>query len=492
MDEQDPEPGFSGMHGAGGAQMPPGFFLGWTPGRLPLRGREDLSWRLSPNADLVVMLHLRPTERPESVRARVGLYFAGRAPTLSPTTLRLGTESIDIPPGERNYVVRDSFVLPVEVQALGVYPHAHYLAKRIRGRARLPGGDRVWLIDIPRWDFNWQDEYRYAAPVRLPPGTVLEMELVYDNSDRNARNPSHPPRRVVFGPNSTDEMGDLWISVLPRDSADLALLHRDLAIRGLQRRIAGLETAVRLRPEDASARHHLGNLLQASGRVGEAVEHYLAALRIRPDDAGVHYNLALALQRLGRLEESIVHYRLAIMHEPAHVDAMNNLGNLLLTLGDTRAAVAQYRQALELAPAHADAHNNLGLALISDGRAREGARHLNEAIRLRPDWATPRAALAWTLATHPEAEIRDSVEALRLAETAVALTSRGDLNALNALAAAYAAAGRFAEATAVAEEAAALAMRVGASEAHRQLLSVAELYRQGRPHRAPPGWPVRP
>src|SRR5947207_13971719 len=84
----------------------------------------------------------------------------------------------------------------------------------MKGFARLPDGTREWLFLIKQWDFNWQGDYRYREPVFLPRGTEVFMEYTYDNSDGNPRNPAHPPRRVQFGQQSTDEMGELWIQVL--------------------------------------------------------------------------------------------------------------------------------------------------------------------------------------------------------------------------------------------------------------------------------------
>ena len=126
---------------------------------------------------------------------------------------RLGllSELIDIPPGEKNYVVERTVSLPVDVQLLGVMPHLHYLGKEVQGFATMPNGARKWLILIKQWDFNWQGEFRYVKPVFLPKGTLVTMRYSYDNSAENLRNPNHPPRRVTFGPQSTDKMGELWL-----------------------------------------------------------------------------------------------------------------------------------------------------------------------------------------------------------------------------------------------------------------------------------------
>ena len=79
---------------------------------------------------------------------------------------------------------------------------------------------RRTLIRIPDWNFDWQQQYVYAAPIHLPADTRVEMEYTYDNSDANPRNPNHPAKRVTWGPGSTDEMAGLHITVSPAHADD--------------------------------------------------------------------------------------------------------------------------------------------------------------------------------------------------------------------------------------------------------------------------------
>jgi len=110
-------------------------------------------------------------------------------------------------------VVKASGILPMDVEAIAVFPHAHYLAKDMKVNAYLPDGTVVPLIWIQDWDFNWQGAYRYANPVKLPKGTRLEMQYTYDNSAANPHNPSNPPREVKFGEQTTNEMAFAFVSV---------------------------------------------------------------------------------------------------------------------------------------------------------------------------------------------------------------------------------------------------------------------------------------
>ena len=197
LDARDPGPGFAGMS-MGRAALPDGRFLGWAPGKSPDPGDEDAAWRLEPGMELVLQMHLRPSGREESIRPSIGLHFASEAPTKHPRALTLSSSQIDIPPGESAYTIEDTFVLPVPVEVLSVYPHAHYLGKDLQAFALLPDGGTRWLMRIDPWDFDWQDQYRFAEPVSLPAGAKLVMRYTYDNSAENPANPSSPPRRVVY------------------------------------------------------------------------------------------------------------------------------------------------------------------------------------------------------------------------------------------------------------------------------------------------------
>ncbi len=203
-------PGFLPARGLGG----------WTPGSQPFTLEAGMAETLYPGADLVLQVHYHPDGKPETDRTRVALYFTDQKPTRRSYDVALGSNRIDIPPGDRHYKVTDHFTIPVDVNALAVVPHAHYVCKEMLAYAVLPDGARRTLIHIPDWNFNWQQQYRYATPVPLPAGTHVEMEFRYDNSDENVRNPNHPPKRVEWGPGSADEMAGLHLEVEPVRAAD--------------------------------------------------------------------------------------------------------------------------------------------------------------------------------------------------------------------------------------------------------------------------------
>ncbi|HEU0177446.1 MAG TPA: hypothetical protein VFV58_24550, partial [Blastocatellia bacterium] len=233
-DEQDPEVGFGGMDVAIESESfdPDSHFLFWKPGSAPWVEPDGMAWPATPGTDLVLNLHMQPSGKPETIKARIGLYFTDRAPSKFPMLLQLEHDgAIDIPPGKKDFVITDEFTLPVDVDALAVYPHAHYTGKDLQGWARLPDGTKKPLVWIKDWNLNWQAVYRYERPVFLPAGTMISMRFTYDNSAANPRNPNSPPKRILTGDKATDEMGHLWLQVLPRSKEDVRMVLQEALMR---------------------------------------------------------------------------------------------------------------------------------------------------------------------------------------------------------------------------------------------------------------------
>src|SRR6185295_18270560 len=128
---------------------------------------SDTGWALEPGTDLVLLLHMIAGAKSEAVQPAIGLFLSDTPPKRTPISVKLEAGAIDIPAGDANYVVEDSYVLPVDVEAVSIYPHAHYLGKEMRGTATLPDGSQKDLLSIRQWDFRWQDRYRYRSPVFL-------------------------------------------------------------------------------------------------------------------------------------------------------------------------------------------------------------------------------------------------------------------------------------------------------------------------------------
>ena len=482
LDEQDPAPGYEGPISPQ-AHYPDGHFLGWTPGQLPPLAEPGMAWRIEPGSDFVIQLHMQSTGRPESIQASVGLYFTDDPPARTPMMMRLGRQSIDIAPGERRYVIRDRFTLPVGAELIGVQPHAHFRATQINGFATFPDGRTEPLIRIRDWDFNWQDVYRYETRPFLPAGTTVAMEYVYDNSSANPRNPDHPPRRVRFGQFSNDEMGDLWLQLLPRSEADRQTLVQAFMPKVVNEDIVGYESMLAADPDNPVLHRDVAVLYMTAERTAAAIRHYRRSLELDPASATAHYNLATLLAAGGALDEAVRHFRRAVALRPAHAAAHNNLGAVLRALGRLAEATPYFERAVALDASNAAAHNNLASALSSTGRPADAVRHYRRALALEPDGIESLMSLAWILATDADAALRAPGEAVSLAERAADLTGRRDVNVLATLAAACAAAGRFDDAVTAQRETIALARPIAGPEVMAELQRRLTLYLQRQPLR---------
>jgi tetratricopeptide (TPR) repeat protein len=427
LDRADPGPGFSAMDGDQVYNV-----YGWTPGKVPTMEPADNAWTLDPGTDFVLLLHMIAGARSETVQPSIGLFFSETPPTRTPISVKLEAKGIDLPAGEPNHVVEDSYVLPADVDAVSVYAHAHYLGKEVRGTATLPDGSQKELLWIRRWDFRWQDQYRYRSPLFLPRGTRLSMRFTFDNSAANPRNPFRPPQHVRSGPRSTDEMAQLWLEVVPRRAEDAALLNADfvrrsmlagiakaeldvrldphlaaahnvLATRYLQAgRVADaraqLEEALRLDPRDAEAHSNLGVVLQAQGLLNDGMQHLRTAVRLKPKDDSVHFNLGGGLLVSGQQDAAMREFQAAIVLNPENADAHFNLAVLLGPRNKLDEAIAHLQRVVEINPRHADAYHNLAVAYSLQRRLDEGIAAAQTAVRLKPDSAPAREQLRQLLA----------------------------------------------------------------------------------------------
>ena len=396
-DGEDGQPGFEGMAWQS-VQDPDGHFVGWAPGRGPITVPEGMPWRLDRGAALVVEVHLLPSEVPIEVQPTVGLFLTSTPPVHRPLTVRMGSKLIDIPAGERNYVITDTYELPVPVDLLGVYPHAHYLGREMLATATLPGGTTRTLLHIKHWSFHWQQDYRYVTPIALPAGTRLTMRYVYDNSTDNAHNPRRPPVRVRAGPESTDEMAELGLQLLPKSREDANRIARAFGERELLANIALGESRVREEPNVAEYRVFLGGTYVEAGRFAEAVPHLEAALRLKDRSADTYNSLGAARMAEGRVSDALALFQRAATVAPRDERIHFNVGTALAALSRTDAAEAAYRRALAVNPEYPDAHVNLGLLLIGRGRMPEALTHFQRAVDIDPDSAFLQNNLAGALA----------------------------------------------------------------------------------------------
>lgn len=248
--------------------------------------------------------------------------------------------------------------------------------------------------------------------------------------------------------------------------------------------------ALKLDPTFADASNNLGNITLKQGRLDEAVELYRQASTQRPKFADAQNNLGLALLQKNLLDEAITHLQAAVDIKPSFADAHNNLGYALLQKGRLEDALEHFKKCLEFNPGIAQAHHNCGIVSFQLGRLTDALASYQKAIELSPDQLISINNLAWLLATLPEDALRDGRRAVLLGESARQLTGGGDPVVERTLAAAYAEAGRFNEATATARRARELALAAGNNDLAAAIRDQMESYADIKPYReaapAPP------
>jgi mono/diheme cytochrome c family protein len=204
---------------------------GWAPGSRPSVTRPGLALTIKKGADLVMQLHYHLDGKVETDQSTVGITFTKDPPVKGLTLILVGNTGIDIPAGDDHYVVKASAMVPMDAEATAVFPHAHYLCKDMKVEAHLPDGTVEPMIWIKDWDFNWQGSYKYITPLKLPKGTRIDMEYVYDNSANNPHNPSNPPREVRYGEQTTNEMGFAFVSLTLDNPTDVKEFQSETSAR---------------------------------------------------------------------------------------------------------------------------------------------------------------------------------------------------------------------------------------------------------------------
>ena len=449
-DWQTGVPGMELLLDAGNRFDPDSNFLFWKPDTPVLIEPEGMPWRLDPGNDLVLNIHMKPSGKPETVTAQVGLYFTDAPPIHQPMLLQLDADDkLNIPPGDSNFVVEDSLKLPVEVQALGVYPHTHYLGRDMQGWAILPTGEKKWLVWIKDWDINRQSVYRYREPLLLPAGTVLHMKYTFDNSADNPHNPHSPPVRVTSGNRSEDEMSHLWLQVLPVNATP----------NGIDPRLLLEEAWMRNRlsksPQDRVTLYNLAAALAGQNKFTDAAALYEQELKLDPTNARTLTALGAALEGAGEADQAQQRYRSAIaIATPADsggCDARFNLARLSVRRGEYAEAEKEFRALLSVCQEDAESRSGLGAALLGAGHADEATREFQRALELDAGDFTALYNLG-DLA----ADGGDAPQAIKLLEAALRAWP-GSPDAHEKLAAAYAQQGQLSDALAQLRAAVALA-----------------------------------
>ncbi len=270
---------------------------------------------------------------------------------------------------------------------------------------------------------------------------------------------------------------------------DCWMAHNNLGIvlgrdKRLEEAQQSLQKALEIRPKNnANIHNNLGGVLKLKGQFEEAAAHFELAIREKPDSIVFHMNLANTLSALNRTDDAASHYRRVLELDRDYPDANNNLGMIHLRRGETETAIPLFRNALRAHPDCIEARCNLGDALSRQGEFSKAVTQWREALRVQPNFAMAADHLAWTLATCSDASLRNAPAAVELAQRTVRLTNGGDPAPLDTLAAAYAEAGRFADAVEIARRAYSLAQAQENKHLAEAILARIKLYEAEKPYR---------
>jgi Flp pilus assembly protein TadD len=393
-------PGMELEIGSGDRFDPDSHFLFWKPDTPAVVEPPGMPWRIDPGNDLILNTHLKPTGRVETVQPRIGLYFTDTPPTRAPMLLQLEHDAaLNIPASDSHFVIEDELRLPIAVYALGIYPHAHYLGKQLEAWSIAPDGTRTSLILIKDWDIDRQSVYSYRKPLLLPAGSVLHMRYVYDNSAANPRNFANPPIRVHNGNRSTDEMGHLWLQVLPAHPTERNASGKEVDARTLLER-AWMEHRLTRDPTDGLAAYNLASLDSMSGNPAGAIAIYRRLAAAEPDNARVATSLGAAQEQSSEQrpdqssgqspdegvgwQAALASYRHALSLDPNYADARYDLASLELRHDQYDAAASDYRTLLQQHPDDAPAHGGLGAALTQLNQPDAARAEFDRALALDP------------------------------------------------------------------------------------------------------------
>ena len=244
-----------------------------------------------------------------------------------------------------------------------------------------------------------------------------------------------------------------------------------------------LLNAVRIDPKYFKARYRLGKLFLKQEKFNEAISCFTELLPHMKDSAELHYNLATALSRQKKYDEAIKHFTAVLSINPGYLDAHEKMGNVLLTAGRTAEAITHFNEALPVSANKADIYANLGTAYLLQGNNEMAIQSWTNSVQIKPNNVGNLNNLAWLLATRDEVSAEDAAKAVRFAEDACKLTEYKQPALLDTLSVAYAAAGRFDDAVAIANKAINAARTTGQESLANNIQDRIKLYQAGKRYR---------
>jgi peroxiredoxin len=214
--------GDGGRGGSGrrrGGQASFGQLSGFAPGTRPYVLPDGMAKKIPAGSQLVFQMHYTPNGSPQKDRSSVGLKFVDPSEVeYRVATANAANGGFVIPAGDANHLVESERTYGGDVIMLSLFPHMHLRGKDFRYELVYPNGKRETILDMPRYDFNWQTSYVFEEPLHLPAGTKLHCTAHFDNSEENPANPD-PTIDVRWGDQTWEEMMIGWFDIaVPKDT----------------------------------------------------------------------------------------------------------------------------------------------------------------------------------------------------------------------------------------------------------------------------------
>ncbi len=185
--------------------------VGFAPGEQPARFEPGTAKLVKAGSNLLFQVHYTPNGKPVKDHTYVGLRFAKEPPKYRVITANAGNKDFTIPPGDPNYEVRSSWTAKQDVTLIGLMPHMHLRGKDFKYTVVYPDGREQVILNVPKYDFNWQLNYEFKSPLELPKGSRIDCVAHFDNSPNNKYNPD-PTKAVQWGDQTWEEMMIGWFS----------------------------------------------------------------------------------------------------------------------------------------------------------------------------------------------------------------------------------------------------------------------------------------
>ncbi len=204
--------------------------VGYAPGSTPVQLRDGIALKVPAGSRLLFQMHYTPNGYEQHDRSYAGVCFIDKKDV---TKLRKGRLAINtrfkIPPNTDNHSVTADYQFHRDESLLAMTPHMHLRGKAFRYEAIYPDGKKEVLLDVPKYDFNWQLKYILDKPKHIPKGTTIHCTALFDNSKNNPANPD-PDKKVRWGDQSWEEMMIGFFDTIPIEENQQPKLSKNVEI----------------------------------------------------------------------------------------------------------------------------------------------------------------------------------------------------------------------------------------------------------------------